>query len=254
MLADAERLRVGEQRYRAIFENVAEPVLTIDVDGIVVDANEAADEMFGRPMEGVDLTVTFGTDVWREPGRRGSSGRPRGCRASQPGTDAVALAAVVQVQLVQHADDAGLAPARQPLEGPGRVVDAQLHRRIGGVGRAHALLHRIPVVRSIYSGVKQVSDTLFSEKGNAFRKAVLVRWPHEGMWTIAFLTGTPAGQVLTTLREQPGARDVGHAHRVLVARLGHGKAIAVRHRVRVPDGGDDRRAATAEELRERDAP
>jgi len=70
----------------------------------------------------------------------------------------------------------------------------------------HALLHRIPVVRSIYSGVKQVSDTLFSEKGNAFRKAVLVRWPHEGMWTIAFLTGTPAGQVLTTLRDQPGAR------------------------------------------------
>jgi uncharacterized membrane protein len=38
----------------------------------------------------------------------------------------------------------------------------------------HALLHRIPVVRSIYSGVKQVSDTLFSEKGNAFRKALLV--------------------------------------------------------------------------------
>ena len=70
----------------------------------------------------------------------------------------------------------------------------------------HALLHRIPVVRSIYSGVKQISDTLFSEKGNAFRKAVLVRWPHDGMWTIAFLTGTPAGQVLRTLREQPGAQ------------------------------------------------
>lgn len=59
----------------------------------------------------------------------------------------------------------------------------------------HALLHRIPVVRSIYSGVKQVSDTLFSEKGNAFRKAVLVQWPHEGSWTIAFLTGRPAGEV-----------------------------------------------------------
>ena len=42
----------------------------------------------------------------------------------------------------------------------------------------HALLHRIPVVRSIYSGVKQVSDTVLSEKGNAFRKAVLVQWPH----------------------------------------------------------------------------
>lgn len=59
----------------------------------------------------------------------------------------------------------------------------------------HALLHRIPVVRSIYSGVKQVSDTLFSEKGNAFRKALLVQWPREGVWTIAFLTGTPGGDV-----------------------------------------------------------
>ncbi len=55
------------------------------------------------------------------------------------------------------------------------------------------LLHRIPVVRSIYSGVKQVSDTLFSEKGNAFRTAVLVQWPRPGMWTIAFVTGVPGG-------------------------------------------------------------
>jgi uncharacterized membrane protein len=71
----------------------------------------------------------------------------------------------------------------------------------------HALLHRIPVVRSIYSGVKQISDTLFSEKGNAFRKALLVEWPHEGMWTIAFLTGAPIGDVLTKLQAQPGARN-----------------------------------------------
>ena len=68
----------------------------------------------------------------------------------------------------------------------------------------HALLHRIPVVRSIYSGVKQVSDTLFSEKGNAFRKALLVRWPQDDMWTIAFLTGTPQGEVLQQLRAKPG--------------------------------------------------
>ena len=66
----------------------------------------------------------------------------------------------------------------------------------------HALLHRIPVVRSIYSGVKQVSDTLFSEKGNAFRQALLVQWPHEGMWTIAFLTGTPGGDVARHLNGQ----------------------------------------------------
>jgi uncharacterized membrane protein len=63
----------------------------------------------------------------------------------------------------------------------------------------HALLHRIPVVRSIYSGVKQVSDTLFSEKGNAFRKAMLIQWPREGVWTIAFLTGSPSGRLLDHL-------------------------------------------------------
>lgn len=63
----------------------------------------------------------------------------------------------------------------------------------------HALLHRIPVVRSIYSGVKQVSDTLFSEKGNAFRQAVLVQWPREGMWTIGFVTGTPGGDLANHL-------------------------------------------------------
>jgi uncharacterized membrane protein len=54
------------------------------------------------------------------------------------------------------------------------------------------LLGRIPVVRSIYSSVKQVSDTLFSDKGNAFREAVLVQWPRPGMWTVAFVTAKPS--------------------------------------------------------------
>jgi uncharacterized membrane protein len=54
---------------------------------------------------------------------------------------------------------------------------------------------RIPVVRSIYSSVKQVSDTLFSESGNAFRTAVLVQWPRPDVWTIGFVTGTPGGDV-----------------------------------------------------------
>jgi uncharacterized membrane protein len=57
------------------------------------------------------------------------------------------------------------------------------------------VLARIPVVNSIYSSVKQISDTLFSSSGQAFRKALLVEWPHPGMWTIAFLTGTPGGDV-----------------------------------------------------------
>ena len=64
----------------------------------------------------------------------------------------------------------------------------------------HQILHRIPVVNSIYSSVKQISDTLFSSSGQAFRKALLVRWPHEGMWTIAFLTGTPGGDVSNHLQ------------------------------------------------------
>ena len=64
----------------------------------------------------------------------------------------------------------------------------------------HDVLHRIPVVNSIYSSVKQISDTLFSSSGQAFRKALLVQWPREGMWTIAFLTGMPGGDVLNHLQ------------------------------------------------------
>jgi uncharacterized membrane protein len=67
-----------------------------------------------------------------------------------------------------------------------------------------ALLNRIPVVRSIYSSVKQVSDTLFSDGGNAFRTAVLVQWPRENVWTIAFITGTPAGDVAKHLQNGSG--------------------------------------------------
>jgi len=57
------------------------------------------------------------------------------------------------------------------------------------------LLSRIPIVRTIYSSVKQVSDTLLSPQGNAFRKALLVEYPRKGSWTIGFLTGTPAQEV-----------------------------------------------------------
>lgn len=62
------------------------------------------------------------------------------------------------------------------------------------------LLARIPVVNSIYNGVKQVSDTLFSPTGMAFRQPLLVRYPHSGAWTIAFLTGEPGGDVINHLQ------------------------------------------------------
>lgn len=61
------------------------------------------------------------------------------------------------------------------------------------------VLSRIPVVKSVYYSVKQVSDTLFSSSGEAFRKALLVQYPREGVWTIAFLTGQPGGDVVNHL-------------------------------------------------------
>lgn len=62
------------------------------------------------------------------------------------------------------------------------------------------VLWRIPVVKSIYYGVKQVSDTLFSSQGEAFRKALLVQYPRKGSWTIAFMTGHPGGDVANHLK------------------------------------------------------
>jgi uncharacterized membrane protein len=62
------------------------------------------------------------------------------------------------------------------------------------------VMARIPVVNSIYNGVKQVSDTVLSPTGQAFRKALLVQWPSPGMWTIAFLTGSPGGDVVNHLQ------------------------------------------------------
>jgi len=66
-------------------------------------------------------------------------------------------------------------------------------QRLVQVGES--LLARIPVVKTIYNSVKQVSDTLFSSQGQAFRKALLVQFPHSQVWTVAFLTGTPSGEV-----------------------------------------------------------
>ncbi len=62
------------------------------------------------------------------------------------------------------------------------------------------VLTHIPIVSSIYSSVKQVSDTLFSSSGNAFSKALLIQYPREGCWTIAFLTGKPGGDVAKHLQ------------------------------------------------------
>jgi uncharacterized membrane protein len=65
--------------------------------------------------------------------------------------------------------------------------------------QGHRILSKIPIVKSIYSSVQQVSDTLFSSSGNAFREAVLVQYPRAGAWTIAFVTGKPGGEAAVHL-------------------------------------------------------
>ena len=64
------------------------------------------------------------------------------------------------------------------------------------------VLARIPVVKSIYYSVKQVSDTLFSGSGVAFRKVLLVRYPHPEAWSVAFQTGHPARDVADMLSDE----------------------------------------------------
>lgn len=61
------------------------------------------------------------------------------------------------------------------------------------------LFANIPIFKSIYTSVKKLSTTLFSSDGNAFRKAMLVQYPRAGAWTVAFQTGTPAGEVASHL-------------------------------------------------------
>ena len=84
----------------------------------------------------------------------------------------------------------------------------------------HRLMSNIPIVKSIYTSVKQVSDTLFSSSGNAFREAVLVQYPRQGSWTIAFVTGAPSGEVarhLECLRQYGDARMSGSGACVFLA-------------------------------------
>jgi uncharacterized membrane protein len=63
------------------------------------------------------------------------------------------------------------------------------------VGLWERLLSRIPLVRSIYSAVKQLVETMFADNGNSFRKVVLVEFPRRGLWTLAFLTSEEQGEV-----------------------------------------------------------
>src|SRR6185312_13216307 len=70
------------------------------------------------------------------------------------------------------------------------------------VAMGDQLISRIPIVRTIYMGVKQIAQTLFTPGGQSFRKVFLVEYPRAGAWTIAFQTGDTAAEVLKKLNEE----------------------------------------------------
>ncbi|MEH0167536.1 DUF502 domain-containing protein [Paucibacter sp. JuS9] len=104
--------------------------------------------------------------------------------------------AVLPDTLASHVDQLGTIPGVGPLILVLLMtLTGVLVANIFGqwlLGQWDRLLSNIPIVKSIYSSVKQVSDTLFSSSGNAFREAVLVPYPHQGAWTIGFVTGAPS--------------------------------------------------------------
>jgi uncharacterized membrane protein len=65
-------------------------------------------------------------------------------------------------------------------------------------------LGRMPVVRGLYKGMKQIFETLFSQSGTSFRKVGLIEYPGKGLWSIVFISASPEGQVLEAL---PGSDD-----------------------------------------------
>ena len=77
--------------------------------------------------------------------------------------------------------------------GTGLLARNVLGQRLLGFGMA--CCDRIPFVNAIYKSVKQVSDTLLSSDGNAFRKVLLVRYPHPEAWSLAFQTSVAEGEV-----------------------------------------------------------
>ncbi len=78
------------------------------------------------------------------------------------------------------------------------VVTGLLAANIVGrsiVGGWESLMHRIPVVRSIYSAAKNFAEVVFSDSGNAFKKVLLVEYPRKGVYTLTFQTATELGEV-----------------------------------------------------------
>ena len=82
----------------------------------------------------------------------------------------------------------------------GWLTTGLLGRTVVRVGEN--LLDRMPVVRSIYSALKQIFETVFTQNSRAFRDVVLIPYPRQGCWAIGFATGTTKGEVQEAIQDE----------------------------------------------------
>ncbi len=99
----------------------------------------------------------------------------------------------------------GAAPIHVNVRGIGVVVFLLFTVIVGWIGKGiigrsfirlgENLVGRMPVVRSIYNGVKQIAETVFSQRDTSFDKACLIEYPRKGIWAIAFISTNAKGEM-----------------------------------------------------------
>lgn len=76
------------------------------------------------------------------------------------------------------------------------------------IRRAETLVARMPIVRSIYGGVKQIAEAMLAQSGNNFEKACLVEYPRKGAWAIGFISTSAKGEIVKRVNAADGGRPV----------------------------------------------
>lgn len=73
------------------------------------------------------------------------------------------------------------------------------------INRAEALVNRMPLVRSVYTGIKQIAETVFAKTEKNFERTCLVQFPRPGVWAVGFVAAPPKGEIATKL---PATEDM----------------------------------------------